>query len=761
MKKIISFGVSLFAIILFFIILNMGISEASDALIPLLPAEGSITYSIHPHFSWQRESDVKIDDEHRIQIAKDEAFTNVVCEDKLKVVSRFVPVNPLEYGKYWWRVSRVDGEWSKANSFEVVKPTNEYIVPLGSDADTVESIISSAALNSPALVKFEPGDYTLAPKDGKTVVKFEDTKDLIIDGQGSNITLTGTLLNITASERVTIRNFNIRTDRPGHTLVKVLKKDLDNNQIFVKAEPGYDPDVLYYFNKNVSAGCFLSVMDQQYHGKFKRGAYVSGNAAEAKPIDGEKGVYSIGPISATVLANIDVNEVAVVTQYRKSWVSLVRTNECTFSRITLTNVTGALCDGTNNSAKSYLECKVKLNSPTDYFGGHTSVENGYIGIWAENCEFEGLADDGLAMQSFRMMVKQTEGINSLILKESWTNRELRSGYIVSIVNSKTAKAIRTKIRNASPGTTNMQLDFEQSISELAKELGINSEEDWVDVHVYPDSSSNVDTVYRHNSVVGARGHAFKFNGTRAWVSENFFKNTNGNAIYSGYISSVSGHGAWDVLIEGNKVENCGWYSIYSQSTSKLGGNIIIRNNSVNEVRDIGIFADGVSNVTIKDNEITSSTTPTSGAWIIAEKCNDVKCEGNRYPPDMLGAVEFKTNRDVINVRIGGGGKNIKFDQNPVIVNDRVLVPIRAVIEALGGTVSWDEDEQKATIVRNYRKVEVWINKKELRANGIMKEIDVPAILVNNRTLMPIRAIVENIGIKIDWDNDNKYVTITQ
>jgi len=80
--------------------------HAAETPRPLPPSAGAVVYAPHPHFRWEREADVKIDEVHRIQIARDEKFADIVCDDRLEVVSRFVPVQPLVPGKYWWRVRR-------------------------------------------------------------------------------------------------------------------------------------------------------------------------------------------------------------------------------------------------------------------------------------------------------------------------------------------------------------------------------------------------------------------------------------------------------------------------------------------------------------------------------------------------------------------------------------------------------------------------------------------------------------------------------
>ena len=110
-----------------------------------------------------------------------------------------------------------------------------------------------------------------------------------------------------------------------------------------------------------------------------------------------------------------IGAVAVVTAYHWQWVQMNRTEQCTFSDVTVTDLPGAFCGGSNNSAKSYLACKVRPRSPQDYFGGHAASGSGRIGEWIEGCEFECLADDGPAEQSFRPPIKGIDGTDGVLL----------------------------------------------------------------------------------------------------------------------------------------------------------------------------------------------------------------------------------------------------------------------------------------------------------------------------------------------------------
>ena len=104
-------------------------------------------------------------------------------------------------------------------------------------------------------------------------------------------------------------------------------------------------------------------------------------------------------------------------------------------------------------------------------------------------------------------------------------------------------------------------------------------------------------------------------------------------------------------------------------------------------------------------------------------------------------------------------KILKTDQSPVLVEGRTLIPLRLILEALGATVGWDPDLQKVTTERAGIKVEFVIGSKEILVNGQKSVIDVPAQLINKRTLVPVRAVSESFQLKVLWNPDTHTVTV--
>jgi len=103
---------------------------------------------------------------------------------------------------------------------------------------------------------------------------------------------------------------------------------------------------------------------------------------------------------------------------------------------------------------------------------------------------------------------------------------------------------------------------------------------------------------------------------------------------------------------------------------------------------------------------------------------------------------------------------------PVIIPEwgRTLLPIRSVIESLGGTISWDGTDKKVTINISGTKMELWINKNYSYVNGKKVQIDsqnskVTPIIVNSRTMLPIRFVAESIGAYVSWNGVDKSILI--
>ncbi len=114
---------------------------------------------------------------------------------------------------------------------------------------------------------------------------------------------------------------------------------------------------------------------------------------------------------------------------------------------------------------------------------------------------------------------------------------------------------------------------------------------------------------------------------------------------------------------------------------------------------------------------------------------------------------------LISVKLNGA--EISFDQPPVIDNDRTLVPLRAIFEALGANVDWDGDTQTVTAVKANITVSLKIGSLTMLKGTKTITLDVPAKIINERTLVPVRAIAEAFDCNVGWNADTREVIITE
>lgn len=107
------------------------------------------------------------------------------------------------------------------------------------------------------------------------------------------------------------------------------------------------------------------------------------------------------------------------------------------------------------------------------------------------------------------------------------------------------------------------------------------------------------------------------------------------------------------------------------------------------------------------------------------------------------------------------GKEIVFDVQPQLINERTMVPLRAIFEALDVEVFWDQDNQTVTSIKDNTTVKLTIGEPYIKINQqIPKELDCAPCIINERTLVPVRAISEAFHMNVDWDGVTQTVLIT-
>jgi len=92
-----------------------------------------------------------------------------------------------------------------------------------------------------------------------------------------------------------------------------------------------------------------------------------------------------------------------------------------------------------------------------------------------------------------------------------------------------------------------------------------------------------------------------------------------------------------------------------------------------------------------------------------------------------------------------------------VINGRTLVPVRFITESIGADVVWDEASRSATVTSEGKTIVFTLDKAEYTADGEIKQLDQPPMTINDRMMLPLRALSEEIGRKVFWDDSGLIV----
>ena len=115
----------------------------------------------------------------------------------------------------------------------------------------------------------------------------------------------------------------------------------------------------------------------------------------------------------------------------------------------------------------------------------------------------------------------------------------------------------------------------------------------------------------------------------------------------------------------------------------------------------------------------------------------------------------------MNIKVVLDGTTLEFDQKPVTESGRTLVPVRKIFESLGATVDYDDATQTVISRKGDLIIVMQIDNDVMFVNSTPVKLDVPARELNGRTLVPVRAISDAMGVKVGWDDTTQTVSLTK
>lgn len=135
------------------------------------------------------------------------------------------------------------------------------------------------------------------------------------------------------------------------------------------------------------------------------------------------------------------------------------------------------------------------------------------------------------------------------------------------------------------------------------------------------------------------------------------------------------------------------------------------------------------------------------------------CAAEETQTDNNTTIVLKIGSPVMTVN----GNDIPIDEQgtvPVIINDRTLLPVRAVVEQMGGTVGWNGETREVTLTCAEDEIKLTIDSTKALLNGEVQTLDTAPTVINDRTMLPIRFIAESFNFSVLWNGDEQAVTIT-
>lgn len=106
------------------------------------------------------------------------------------------------------------------------------------------------------------------------------------------------------------------------------------------------------------------------------------------------------------------------------------------------------------------------------------------------------------------------------------------------------------------------------------------------------------------------------------------------------------------------------------------------------------------------------------------------------------------------------GSKLQLDVPPQVIDQRTMVPLRAIFESLDATVTWDQSTQTATAIKGTYEVKITLDSTTAYVNGQPQTLDVPATAIDGRTLVPVRFVSEALNADVEWIQESQTVRIT-
>ena len=220
----------------------------------------------------------------------------------------------------------------------------------------------------------------------------------------------------------------------------------------------------------------------------------------------------------------------------------------------------------------------------------------------------------------------------------------------------------------------------------------------------------------------------------------------------------------------NTNEAVAFYSMTVENVAKMYG--VEPDEMIAEIKEASvtdlvidkdtIWADAHGSVSIKNNIGEYSFEDFKKAYNLDESITEETPIGAvrniiaRKQMEFAGVLSYFTADDIL---VMADGKYLDFDVAPTIINDRTMVPMRNIFEYFNAEIAWDGETKTIIAKSGDDLITMQVGQNFFFLNDTKIEIDSPSVIVNDRTLVPVRAISEALKREVNYNQNTKTVII--
>lgn len=622
-----------FVIIINLLLVSLAGLHAADVPVLVEPVAGAVLRMSIPHFQWEHLLEAKPEamPTYAIQIARDKEFTQVVDTDRIAaVIHRYVPDQELAPGEYWWRVAAVtatgqQGAWSAARNFSVRPPERVFEIRKRAAFADIQRVFADAAKHTPAVVKFEPGDYRLDPGGAQTFIGFSNVTDLIIDGGGANLTFTGflTFVKLEHCQRVQVKNFTFDLDPLPYTAGRVLSVEAKAGTFEVEIAPGHPlPESNPYFKRDKKG----MIVDPAYP-RLKRGVALVFEHAGWQKLDGRR--YRFTAANRAQVRELAPGDVYVLDPRIVTGFDVDASDQVVFYHLIAHAVANEAFNSTYANRLSILHSGIQLK-PGRFLAannGGNNHHNARVGPWIEGGTWENTGDDICHVNCLVMGVEKKLAPDRVRLPlhnpfdatGASVALDVQPGDVLQFFNRAAGRLIsERRVVSVTKLKKSLDVTLDGAVGNItvgqlgAKRVGVQMKlaDDSV-TQVFNVSRACNQFVFRNNTVHNGRRIGVLAKGGGGLIENNTFAGLGGGAVEF-FNAPFEGLGATDYVVRSNRISDCGliarehaaiWATIFKTGGDQLHRNLLIADNDIVGCPSPAILLCDVRNAFVSHNRI--------------------------------------------------------------------------------------------------------------------------------------------------------------